>query len=83
MSDADRIASYIRDYDAQGWHRTGSAVDVASARWLAADVQALGLEAELEPVSLTRVDPQAWFIEAEGRRVAGLPLPTRRLQRPT
>ena len=74
MSDADRIASYIRDYDAQGWHRTGSAVDVASARWLAAEVQALGLEAELEPVALTRVDPQACFIEAEGRRVAGLPL---------
>ena len=74
MSDTDKIAGYIRDYDAQGWHRTGSAVDVTSAQWLAAEVQALGLEADLEPVALTRIDPQACFIEAEGRRVAGLPL---------
>ncbi len=73
MSDSDRIASYIRDYDAQGWHRTGSAVDVTSAEWLAAEVQVLGLEADLEPVALTRIDPQVCFIEAEGRRVTGLP----------
>ena len=74
MSDTDRIAGYIRDYDAQGWHRTGSAVDVTSAQWLAAEVQALGLEADLEPVAVTRIDPQACFIEAEGRRVVGVPL---------
>ncbi len=35
MSDTDKIAGYIRDYDAQGWHRTSSTVDVTSAQWLA------------------------------------------------
>ena len=74
VSDTEKIAGYIRDFDAQGWHRTGSVVDVTSAQWLAAEVQALGLEADLEPVALSRIDPQACFIEAEGRQVAGLPL---------
>ena len=73
MSDTEKIAGHIRDFDAQGWHRTGSVVDVTSAQWLTAEVQALGLGADLEPVALSRIDPQACFIEAEGRQAAGLP----------
>ena len=30
-----RIARVIEEYDLQGWHRSGTEVDGASARWLA------------------------------------------------
>jgi hypothetical protein len=69
-----RIARVIQEYDAQGWHRTGTEVDRRSGEWLAGLVRECGLEAMLEPFSLSRLDPQQVFIEVEGRRVEGLPL---------
>jgi hypothetical protein len=54
-----RIAACIEAYDAQGWHRTGTDVDVASGKWLASEAVAVGLETELEPYTLDRVAPVA------------------------
>lgn len=68
------IADPIADYDAQGIHRTGTAVDHASAEWLAGQVRARGLTAQLDPFAVSRVDPQTCFIEAGGRRVDGVPM---------
>jgi hypothetical protein len=75
MSEQERrIASYVEEYDAQGWHRTGTAVDVASCEWLAGAVRAIGLEPASETYGFDRVEPQSAFIEVVGRRLEGLPL---------
>ena len=64
----------VQEYDGQGWHRTGTDVDLRSAEWLAAQVKDHGLEATLQPVELDRVDIQASHVEIDGRRVEGLPI---------
>jgi hypothetical protein len=69
-----RIRQIIQAFSDQGDHRTGTAVDRASAEWLSAEVRARGLTPSLEPFSLSRVDPQTAAITVDGRRVNGLPL---------
>lgn len=69
-----RIARVIRDYDAQGFHRTATDVDHASAKWLVGQVADAGARAGLEPFTLQRVNVSAAFVEAGGRRAEGLPL---------
>ena len=74
MHQNERISTIIQEYDAQGWHRTGTKVDHDSARWLLEKVRALGLAAELEPFTLSRIDPEACYPDVDGRRFEGLPM---------
>ena len=67
-----RAGDVIRGYSAEGFHRTATAVDRASADRLIALARAAGAAASLEPFALSRVDPIAQFLEIEGRRVDGL-----------
>src|SRR6185312_14052496 len=53
-----RVGSVVAAYDRQGAHRAGTDVDHRSAEWLAGCARRLGVEAELEPFALNRVDPQ-------------------------
>ena len=69
-----RIADVLSAYDAQGNHRTGTAVDHASAEWLSEKVQEIGIKAELEPFALSRVDPGLCYLRIEGRCIEGVPL---------
>jgi hypothetical protein len=69
-----RIARVIRDYDAQGDHRTGTDPDHRSARWLARIVEETGRRASLEPFRLSRVDPQWCYLQTAERLVGGLPM---------
>jgi hypothetical protein len=69
-----RIAEIISAYDAQGNHRTGTAVDEASAEWLSKQVYNIGIEAALEPFALSRVDPRSCFLRIDNRRIEGVPL---------
>ena len=69
-----RIARVIEEYDLQGWHRSGTEVDAASARWLADRVAGRGLEPTLESVPFDRFDPGPGYVQTGGRRVAGVPL---------
>lgn len=69
-----RIAQVIGEYAAQGFHRTGTAVDRASADWLADLVRGTGLAPTLEAFPLQRVDPVASQVIANDRRIDGLPL---------
>lgn len=71
---AERAARLIRDYDGQGAHRTGTAVDRASALWLAEEVRAAGHTAALEPVPLDRLDPIECSVECAGERIEAIPL---------
>lgn len=69
-----RIASIIREYDAQGFHRTATATDHASGDWLADQVRQTGLRPALEPFPVSRVDPVACAVTVANRRVEGIPL---------
>jgi len=69
-----RLASVIREYDAQGNHRTGTAVDDASAEWLADHVRHLGATPSLETFTLDRIDPQACHLRIADRCIGGVPL---------
>jgi hypothetical protein len=70
----NRVSEIIREYDAQGWHRTGTEVDTASAHWLVGRAGQLGVEATMESLPLSRVEPGESYVEVDGRRVDGIPL---------
>lgn len=70
----ERIARLVREYDAQGDHRTGSAVDAQSGRWLADRVDEAGLVPEIEWMGFSRIDVQAAWVAAGGRWAEGVPL---------
>ena len=69
-----RIGAIIGAYAEQGFHRTGTAVDLKSGEWLADEVRGVGLEPELEGFTLSRVDPVDASLTVNGRRIEGLPL---------
>lgn len=73
MNQNQRISKIIQEFDAQGWHRTGTGTDHESARWLAEKGRELGVEMELESFRFSRVLPQDCFLEVAGRRIEGLP----------
>jgi len=64
----------IRGYSAEGWHRTATAVDRASADRLVGLARGVGAVPSLEPFELSRVDPVAHFVAIDGRRIDGLPM---------
>jgi hypothetical protein len=69
-----RVAQVVRDYDAQGIHRTATEVDAASARWLADQLHAAGIESKLEAFPIHRIDLDETYLEIDGRRIGGVPL---------
>jgi hypothetical protein len=69
-----RIRRIVHAFEDQGFHRTGTSVDRASANWLREEALQAGLTASLESFSLQRVDPLSAAFIAGGRRVEGLPL---------
>ena len=69
-----RVARVIQAYDTQGYHRTGTEVDEASAQWLAREVRQLGLKPSLEPFTLNRVDPQLAYVRIADSRIDGVPM---------
>ncbi|MDA1280762.1 MAG: hypothetical protein O3B95_12135 [Chloroflexi bacterium] len=69
-----RIEKTIREYDAQGHHRTGTRVDDDSALWLVGRVLETGRIANLESFSFDRVIPGESYVEINGTRIAGFPI---------
>ncbi|MBX3652458.1 MAG: M28 family peptidase [Burkholderiales bacterium] len=69
-----RLGAIIAAYDAQGNHRTGTEVDKASARWLAAEMRKSGVRPQLESYELKRLDPGECYLLVDGRRIEGVPL---------
>lgn len=51
-----RIADIIREYSAQGYHRTGTAVDTVSGAWLSDRIQDMGIAPFMDPIELERVN---------------------------
>ena len=69
-----RISDLIQTYDGQGIHRTATIVDNASADWLRQLAAVAGGDAHLNAFQLRQVDIRAAYIEADGRRIEGVPL---------
>src|SRR3954468_6450617 len=67
-----RASDAIRSYSAEGFHRTATAVDRASADWLLGLAKTAGASPRHAPFELARVDPAAQFVEIDGRRIDGL-----------
>ncbi len=65
---------FFAAYDAFGERRAGSEGDAAAAAWLRDQAAASGASAWLESVTFTRFTPGPAWLEAEGRRIEGLPL---------
>jgi len=73
-ADIMRTAAWLRAWDSSGVHRTGTAGDAAGAEWLAREAAALGASVSLETFELSRIDPQACWVESAGSRVEGVPV---------
>jgi hypothetical protein len=69
-----RTAAWLRAWDAQGIHRTGTAGDMAGAEWLAVESRALGAETAIEEFSFSRLDPVAAYLEVAGQRIDAVPV---------
>jgi hypothetical protein len=69
-----RVARVIEAYDAQGNHRTGTAVDRQSGEWLATEVQRMGVQPVMEPFTLNRIDVRTCFVRIGDRRIDAVPV---------
>jgi hypothetical protein len=69
-----RAASWLRAWDRQGLHRTGTAGDLAGAEWLGQEAMALGADVWVEEFALDRVDPVECFVEFGVRQIAAVPV---------
>ena len=74
-----RVKRTVAEYDAQGWHRTGTSVDVDSGIWLANEARSFGLSTELDSFEFDRSTPIESFIEIDNERIEGIPYLTGRL----
>jgi hypothetical protein len=70
----NRILRIIQAYGKQGFHRTGTATDNSSGRWLRDQVRRTGVAASLESFSLERIDPVLSSLTAGERQIEGMPL---------
>lgn len=68
-----RVSDLIQTYDNQGVHRTATIVDNASADWLRQLATVAGGDAHLSSFPLRQVNIQAAYLEADGKRIEGVP----------
>ena len=69
-----RAATWLRAWDSQGAHRTGTYADNAGADWLAREAASLGAQFEVERFELGRIDPVECWVECGGWRIEGVPV---------
>jgi hypothetical protein len=70
----ERARDVIREYNAEGFHRTATSVDRASADRLLVRMRGAVSSPRLEPFELSRVDPNSAFFEVDRHRIEGLPM---------
>ncbi|HIF91772.1 MAG TPA: hypothetical protein EYQ60_01380 [Myxococcales bacterium] len=68
----ERLIEWVQEYDLQGDHRTGGAVDETSAEWLCESARTIGFEPILERVPMSRLEKQAAYVEWDGHRTSGI-----------
>lgn len=80
MIDPVACSRVVQAYDAQGWHRTATDTDATSARWLASEMEARGVEATVEMFAFERVDEAPCSVTGPGWKVKGHVLPDSNLE---
>lgn len=65
---------WLRAWDSQGFHRTGTDGDEAGAVWLAREAAALGAAVTSETFALDRIDPVDACLELEDGRIDAVPV---------
>jgi hypothetical protein len=70
----ERARDVIREYNAEGFHRTASAVDRSSADRLLVRMRGAVAGPRLEPFDVSRVDLNTAFFEIDRHRIEGLPM---------
>ena len=68
-----RISTIIREYSAQGNHRTATQVDNLSGQWLADRITQLGVDATLQPFSIDQVNVISARLHWDGGVIEGVP----------
>ena len=66
-----RVSAWLRTWDSQGIHRTGTAGDEAGAAWLAREATAIAGPVTIETFPFDRIDTVAAYVEIDGRRIDG------------
>jgi hypothetical protein len=67
-------ANWLRTWDSQGHHRTGTNGDEAGAAWLAHEATSLGATVISESFALDRIDPLNCCVELDGTRIEAVPV---------
>ncbi len=70
----DKVADWLRAWDSQGFHRTGTDGDEAGAAWLAREAASLGADVTSEAFALDRIDPVDVGLELESGRIDAVPV---------
>jgi len=70
----ERVSRIIAVYDSQGIHRTGTEGDQACARWLAKEVDGLGIMSSLEGLPFRKIEVIECSVDIAGHRIEGVPL---------
>ena len=70
----NRVAEIISAYSDQGVHRTGTEVDRLSAEWLVQEIHRIGVAAELDAFTFTRMDVVNAELVTRERTIPGVPL---------
>jgi hypothetical protein len=68
------LEQHLADWEAFGWHWTGSSVQEKSAEWLAHQASGSGMRCEILPFAFTRTQVDQCHVEDEHHRTLGLPL---------
>ena len=66
-----RVAGWLKAWDSQGIHRTGTPGDEAGAAWLEREAAAIIGPVSSESFALDRIDVREAFLEIGGERIAG------------
>lgn len=66
--------TWLRAWDSQGTHRTGTEGDQAGAEWLFEQARALGAAPVFESFPMDRIDPIETFLEIGDVRFPGVPV---------
>jgi hypothetical protein len=70
----NRAAGWLRAWDAQGLHRTGTDGDETGAAWLEREATLLGAEVTSEAFTLDRIDPVMSCLDVDGKRIDAVPV---------
>ena len=68
------VEQHLADWEAFGWHWTGSAVQEKSAEWLAHQASGLGMRCEILPFAFPRTQIDQCHVQDQHHRALGLPL---------